>query len=273
MMLAGVISVIAALYMLKFVWLFLALGVALGVGGVAWFKWRKVAVGSQKEFDHIEDHDYQGIQALALERFELSADDLRFPEPCKFRSTATKRDIGTTFQGARTGSDEKTRRSPQEYVVINFGHTHLFVFQCVWDLTMGATVFEETHEFAFRDIICVELTHKKETLRINLNTRPLIALWEKQGVRPVNGWMQVPTDESVRLRLLHGETLELFNWKRSAGGLPSGAGKASFLTAQKLQKQVRQLKQLPSRSPTAPVQAPVTPKALPTIRQLRGGSS
>lgn len=275
MILGSVISFISGLYVLKFLTLFLALAVALALVGMAWFQWRKRFVGTQQEFDLIEDHDYKSVQNIALERFELTTDDLRHLEPCKFRNTATKRDIGTTYSGARTGSDEKTRRSPQEYVVINFGHTHLFVFQCVWDLTTGATVFEETHEFAFRDIICVELTHKKETIRINLNTRILIAQWEKHGIKPVNGWMQVPTDESVRLRLLHGETLELFNWKRSSAGIPSGAGKASFLTAQKLQKQVRELKQpqAKSKSPATPNPNPAAPNAPPTIRQLRGGSS
>jgi hypothetical protein len=274
MMLIGVITVIVGLfYVWQHVQLFIALGVSLLLGGLAWYKWRKRYVGSQKEFDDIEAADYEGIQAIALERFELKPEDLRHMDPCKFRNTATKRDIGHAHSGSRVGSDEKPRRSPQEYLVINFGHTHLFVFSCVWDLTMGSTIFEETHEFAFRDIACVELKHKKETIRINLVTRPLLPGWEKQGIKPVNGWLQVPTDESVSLRLAHGELMELFAWKRSTAGIPSGAGRTSFLTAQRLQKTVRELKQPRQKAPTTSVSAPA-PKALPTIRQIvRGGGS
>lgn len=242
MMMAGLVAPIVGLFFLGHLLALSVLGLLVGGAGWAWHKWRKFFVGSQVEFDRIAEADYLGIQQLALQRFELTADDLRFPDPCKFRSATTKRDIGHAFQGLRVGSDEKGRRSPHEYLVINFGHHQLFVLRCVWDLTSGSTVYEETHEFAFRDIVCVELTHKKETIRINLNTRPLIPLWAKNGVHPVNGWLQVPTDESVSLRLVHGEVLELFSWKRSAGGLPSGEGKNCFLTAQRLQKQVRELK-------------------------------
>jgi len=266
-MLSGVISVIIGLYALRYVLPLVLLGILLGAAGVGWFYWRRKYVGSQKEFDQIAEADYQGIQARALERFELTPADLRFPEPCKFRSATTKQNIGHAFSGARMGSDEKTRRTPHEYLIINFGHTHLFIFKCVWDLTTGATLHEETHEFAFRDIACVELSHKKETIRINLNTRPLIAQWKKLGIEPVNGWLQVPTDESVSLRLAHGEVLDLFSWKRSAGGAPSGEGRACFLTAQRLQKQVRELKQPRSAQTPAPAQ-----KVPPTIRHMRGTS-
>jgi len=258
MMMAGVVAPIVGLFFLRHALWMTLLGILVGGAGWGWFKWRKFFVGSQVEFDRIAEADYLGVQALALQRFELTADDLRFPDPCKFRSAVTKRDIGHAFQGLRVGSDEKGRRSPHEYLVINFGHHQLFLFRCVWDLTSGSTVYEETHEFAFRDIVCVELTHKKETIRINLNTRPLIAAWEKNGIRPVNGWLQVPTDESVSLRLVHGEVLELFSWKRSSAGVPSGEGKTCFLTAQRLQKQVRELKRPRHHASVAP-KRPATP--------------
>jgi hypothetical protein len=148
---------------------------------------------------------------------------------------------------------------------------HLFVFRCVWDLTSGTTLWEETHEFAYRDITCVELTHKKDTIRINLKTRELLPLWKPAGIVPVNGRIQVPADESVALRLASGELVELFAWKRSSGGIPSGEGKKSFQNALRLQKLVRELKQ-PRRPTTSGAVKPASPaakEAPPTIRHIR----
>jgi hypothetical protein len=160
----------------------------------------------------------------------------------------------------RVGSDEKPRRTPHEYLIVNFGRSHLLLFRCVWDLTSGNTLWEETLEFAYRDIASVLLSHKKETIRINLKTREFLPLWKAAGVVPINGRIQVPVDESVALSLVSGEQVELFNWKRSGGGVPSGEGKKSSQNAQRLQKLVRELKQthVSPDATSAPHQAPAT---------------
>lgn len=271
-MMSAVITFIVGLFQIHYVeWAVLAAIMLFGAGwGLRY--WRRVYVASEKEFDQIEAADYAGIQAIALKRFELTPDDLRHAEPCKFRNTGPKRDFGHAIVGSRTGSDDKARRSPQEYLVINFGHAHLYVFRCVWDLTMGSTIIEETHEFAYRDVVCVELKHTKETIKINLDTRLLIPLWQKHGIEPINKQLQIPTDESVSLRLVQGEVMDLFAWKCSGAGVPSGAGMTSRATAQRLQKLVRELKQ-PGASKPTPAATPAPPKVLPTIRTLRGPSS
>jgi hypothetical protein len=274
----GLIAFVVGIFYVQYLGSLVLLSIVLAGSGFLVSYWRRLYVASNKEFDHIAETDYAGVQALALQRFELKPEDLRHIDPCKFRSFAwnraawaTSRGVGHAFVGARTGSDEKSRKSPHEYLVINFGEGSLFVYRCIWDLTSGTTIVEETHEFSYRDIVCVELSHVKETIRINLTTRLLLPLWEKNGITPVNGWLQVPTDESVSLRLAQGEAIELFSWKRSGGGVPSGEGKTSFLTAQRLQKLVRELKQPRAATPTATPAA--APKALPTIRHMRRTSS
>jgi hypothetical protein len=260
-------SLISGLYFLEHVVDLLLAAILVGGGGMVWRYWRGLFVASQKEFDHIAEVDFAAAQTVALARFEISATDLIHAEPCRFRSAVGKRDIGQAFTGLRVGSDEKPRRSPVEYLIVNFGKTHLLVFRCVWDLTSGNTLWEETHEFAYRDIATVVLTHKKETIRINLKTRELLPLWKSAGIVPVNGFIQVPADESVALRLVSGELLELLSWKRSGGGIPSGEGKKSSVSAQRLQKLVRELKQPSAASPSASGSSPN--QAPPTIRDVR----
>jgi hypothetical protein len=264
---AGVVSLVSGLYFLDHFWSLILLAVVLAGSGMLVRYWRSLFVASQKEFDHIAESDFTGAQAIALDRFELKPDDLINPEPCKFRGQSTTRDIGQAFAGMRVGSDERPRRSPHEYLVVNFGHTNLFVFRCVWDLTSGNTINEESHEFAYRDIASVVLTHKKDTIRINLKTRELLPLWKAAGVVPINDRIQVPSDEAVALRLVSGETLELFKWKRSSFGIPSGEGKKSFQNAQRLQKLVRELKQSDAASANPAASAPN--QAPDTVRDVR----
>jgi hypothetical protein len=303
-MLAGFLALICALAFLDAFWSWLLGSIVLGGTGYICRSSRIMYFASEKEFDHIAETDYKAAQSLALARFELTASDLRDPEPCKFRS-ATKRDIGNAFSGLRVGPDERPRRTPMEYLVVNFGHENLFMFRCVWDLTTGNTLWEETHEFAYVDIACVELTHKKETIRINLRTRELLPALKKEGIVPLHRAVQVPTEESVSLRLASGELVELASWRRSTGGIFSGEGKRAFATAQRLQKLVRDFRHLrptaaPARTaahapraptlpsgsadpaaPSIPTPSPVksptikpTPArpAVPTIRHVRGDS-
>ena len=280
-MVAGLFAVVCGLVFLDAFLNWLLSAIVLAGTGFLVRSWRGLYVASQQEFDHIAETDYKGIQRLALSRFELTPADLRETEPCKFRS-ATKRDIGNALSGVRVGSDERPRRSPMEYLVINFGHAHLFVFRCVWDLTTGTTIWEETHEFAYRDISSVQLSHKKETIRINLRTRELLPALAKEGITPLHKHVQLPSDESVALRLISGELVELFAWKRSAGGIFSGEGKRHFATAQRMQKLVRELKQTrPTQAhvatipgePADPAAAQPAPKpARATIRHLRDES-
>lgn len=263
MMLAGLMSLISGLYFLEhFVDLLLA-AILLGGTGMVIRYWRSLYVASQKEFDHIAEADFAGAQTIALQRFEISASDLLHAEPCRFRMATTKLDIGQAFVGLRVGSDEKPRRSPHEYLIVNFGRTHLFIFRCAWDLTSGTTLVEETHELAYHDIACVVLRHKKETIKVNLKVRrDIVPLWKAAGIVPINDMLQVPTDESVALRLVSGELIELASWKRSGMGIPSGEGKKSSLNAQRLQKLVRELKQAgadaASSGASSPNQAPET---------------
>lgn len=266
--LGGVFSLIYGLFYLDHLWSCVLFAIVLAGTGMLVRYWRGLFVASQKEFDHIAETDFTTAQSLALERFELSADDLIHPDPCKFRQAATTRDIGQAFVGVRVGSDEKPRRSPHEYLIVNFGRANLFVFRCVWDLTAGTTVWEESHEFAYRDIASVVLSHKKDTIRINLKTRELLPFWKPAGIVPVNDRIQVPSDESVALRLVSGETLELFKWKRSSGGIPSGEGKKSFQNAQRLQKLVRELKQSDAASASAAASTN-QPQAPDTVRDVR----
>ena len=258
-MVAGLLALICGFTFLdKFLnWLLSAIVLA-GTGFLV-RSCRTLYVASQKEFDHIAETDYKGIQQLALARFELNATELRDPEPCKFRK-ANSRDVGNAYSGARLGSDEKRRITPMEFLVINFGHAHLFTFRCRWDLTTGTTLWEESLEFAYRDISSVQLSHKKDTIRVNLRTRELLPALKKEGITPINKHVQVPSDESVALRLTSGETVELFAWRRSTAGIISGEGKRHFATAQRLQKLVRELKQprLPHAAAAPPKPAPAT---------------
>lgn len=279
-MVAGLVAIVCGLAKLDSFLNWLLSAIVLSGTGFLVRSWRMLYVATQKEFDHIAETDYKGIQAHALSRFELTPADLRDPEPCKFRKAAT-RDLGNAFSGMRIGSDEKARRSPMEFLVINFGHAHLFIFRCAWDLTTGTTIWEETQEFAYRDIATVQLTHRKDTIPINLRTRELLPLLAKEGITPLHKQVQVPSDESVSLRLTSGELVELFAWKRSTGGIFSGEGKRAFATAQRLQKLVRELKQQrPAQAHVAtlpgahagPAPAQPAPLAPPTIRNLRGES-
>ena len=70
----------------------------------------------------------------------------------------------------------------------------------------------------------------------------------------------------MALRLVSGDRVELFKWKRSADGIPSGEGKKSSQSAQRLQKLVRELKQ-----PRAVAQTARPIKCQTTIRDV--GSS
>jgi hypothetical protein len=267
LMLSGFICFCSTLFFLDH-WVDMLLGAIFGGGGGAvWRYWRSLYVASQKEFDHIAEVDFAAAQSIALARFELTAAELLHAEPCKFRSMTTKRDIGQAFAGVRVGSDDKPRRSPHEYLIVNFGQTHLLMFRCVWDLTSGNTLWEETHEFAYRDIACVLLTHKKDTIRINLRTRDLLPMWKSAGIVPINGRIQVPSDETVALRLVSGESIDLFAWKRSSMGIPSGEGKKSAANAQRLQKLVRELKQPHDAAPSAPSSS--ANQAPATIRDVR----
>lgn len=267
LMFTGLMCPIFGLYRLERLFDSVLLGILFGGSGWIWRYWTSLYVASQKEFDHIAETDFTGIQSVALERFELSSADLIHAEPCKFRSATTKRDVGQAFKGLRVGSDEKPRRSPHEYLIVNFGKSHLFVFSCVWDLTSGTTLWEETREFAYHDIASVLLTHKKDTFRVNMRVRrEIVPLWKAAGIVPINGRIQVPADESVALRLVNGEQLELFAWKRSGGGIPSGEGKKSFLNAKRLQKLVRELKQSNVATQNAASSAP--DQAPPTMRDV-----
>lgn len=270
MIFVGIMCPILGLYFLDRLFDLVLLGIIVGGSGWVWRYWRSLYVASQKEFDHIAETDFAAAQSVALERFELTAADLIHAEPCRFRKVTTKRDIGQAFTGLRVGSDEKPRRTPHEYLIVNFSKSHLLLFRCVWDLTSGTTLWEETHEFAYRDIASVLLTHKKDTFRVNLRVRrEIVPLWKAAGIVPINGRIQVPSDESVALRLVNGEQVELFDWKRSGAGIPSGEGKKSFLNAQRLQKLVRELKQpravAASAASSSPNQAP------PTIRDAGNG--
>ena len=244
LMFLGALCPVFGLYNLERLLDFVLLGIFLGGIGWFWHFWCGLFVASQKEFDHIAETDFIGAQSVALERFDVAASDLIHAEPCKFRKVTTTRPIGAAFVGLRVGSDEKPRRSPHEYLIVNFGKSHLLLFRCVWDLTSGTTLWEETHEFAYRDIASVLLTHKKDTFRVNMRVRrEIVPLWKAAGIAPINGRIQLPGDESVALRLVNGEQVPLFDWKRSSGGIPSGEGKKSFAAAQRLQKLVRELKQ------------------------------
>jgi hypothetical protein len=263
LMFFGLMCPIFGLYHLDHLFDWVLVGTILGVSGWVWRYWCSLYVASQKEFDHIAETDYTAAQSVALERFELTAADLIHAEPCKFRSATTKRDIGQAFVGLRVGSDEKPRRSPHEYLIVNFGKSHLLLFRCVWDLTSGTTLWEETNELAYHDIASVLLTHKKDTFRLNLRVRrEIVPLWKAAGIVPINGKIHVPADESVALHLVNGDRVELFSWKRSGGGIPSGEGKKSSQSAQRLQKLVRELKQpravAQSAASSSPNQAPAT---------------
>ena len=244
LMFAGAMCPIFGLYRLDRLFDMVLLGILFGGSGWIWRYWTSLYVASQKEFDHIAETDYVGAQTVALKRFDLNAADLIHAEPCKFRNAAPKRDIGQAFAGLRVGSDEKPRRSPHEYLIVNFGKSHLLMFRCVWDLTSGTTLWEETNEFAYHAIASVMLTHKKDTFRVNMRVRrEILPLWKAAGIVPVNGKIHLPADESVALHLVNGDKVELFAWKLSGGGIPSGEGKKSAASAQRLQKLVRELKQ------------------------------
>jgi hypothetical protein len=240
-------------------------GMALGL---SWRWFRTFNMASQAEFDHIAEADYAFIEQVALQSFALEPDELRFPDPAKFRNPATKRDIGQAFKGAKFGTDEKMRRTPHEFMIVHFGHGHLFMFGCVWDLTTGTTIEEWMFEFAYRDIASVELTHKKQTIPVNLKTRELVPLWKKHGIVPLNRELQVPTEESVALRLVTGDVIPIFEWSRSGAGIPSGEGFKSYRAARLMQARVRQLKHR-----TPPAVRPTPPPVPPTIRHMRSSSS
>jgi len=265
LMMSGVLVFVLGLHELDHFLLVTLLGAALFAGGAGVRKWRQVYVGSGAEFDSIAEADYQGMQAVALARFGLTPADLRDPEPCKFRVPVIPRDIGAVFSGSRQGGDGKLRRTPQEFVVINFGHSLMYVFRCLWDLSTGASVYEELHEFAYQDVLSVDLTHKKQRIRINLNTRALLAGWKKQGFEPVNNDLLVPTEETLSLRLAHGEVQAMFSWVRmGADGVPNGGGYACFQTAQRLQKLVRELKAEAAAPAREAAPKAETPKSTPS---------
>lgn len=251
---------------------FFLAGLAALAIGLTWRWLRSVFMATQAEFDRIAEADYQHIDQVALQSFGLEPSELRFPDAAKFRNPATKRDIGQTFRGQKLGTDEKMRRTPHEFMIVHFGHGHLFMFRCVWDLTTANTVDEENSEFAYRDIASVELTHKKQTIPINLKTREYVPMWKPHGIVPVNRELQVPTEETVSLRLVSGDLIPIFSWTRSSGGIPSGEGFKSYRAARLMQARVRQLK---NRSSAPAPARPTPPPAPPTIRHMRssGGTS
>jgi hypothetical protein len=269
-MVAGVLLLISILFYMQHAWtLFLCAVVCGGSGALEYFR-RELFVASQKEFDRIAEEDFKNAHNFALARFELKPEELAHSEPCKFRGGASNRDLGGAFTGTRVGTDEKPRRTPHEYLIVNFGRQHLFLFRCAWDLTTGTTIWEELTEFAYQDIASVSLTHKKATFKINLRTRRDIApLWKKEGIVPINDTLQVPSDETVALSLVSGEVIELLSWKRSGLGIPSGEGKKSHQTAQRLQKLVRELKLTPAATPSPASNAAPNPSAPVTIRDVR----
>lgn len=237
--------------------------------GLIWRQLRSLFIASQAEFDRIAEADFVHAQQVALQAFDITADDLR-DEPCKFRNATTKRDIGLAFKGQKFGTDEKMRRSPHEFLIVHFGQNQLFVFGCVWDLTTGSAIETWTQEFAYREVASVEVSHKKQTIPVNLKTRQYLPFWAKHGVVKTAGVFQVPTSESIALRLSSGEHVRIFEWVRSTAGIPSGEGFRSFANAQRLQKLVRDFRQ---RVPPAPATSRSgTPPAPPTIRHMRTGS-
>jgi hypothetical protein len=267
LMFVGVMCPIFGLFRLDHLFDAVLLGILFGGSGWIWRYWTSLYVASQKEFDHIAETDFAGAQSVALKRFDLTAADLIHAEPCKFRNAAPKRELGGAFSGLRVGSDDKPRRSPHEYLIVNFGKSHLLLFRCVWDLTSGTTLWEETQEFAYHAIASVMLTHKKDTIRVNMRVRrEILPLWKAAGIVPVNGKIHLPADESVALHLVNGEKVELFAWKLSGGGIPSGEGKKSSANAQRLQKLVRELKQQREEALRAAGSSPS--QASPTIRDV-----
>jgi hypothetical protein len=269
LMVLGFFSVLAWLYLHRFDPYF-PLGIfAIGVG-LIWRQLRLLLIATQVEFDRIAEADFAYAQQVALQTFDITAGDVR-DEPCKFRKATTKRDVGSAFVGQKLGTDEKMRRSPHEFLIVHFGQTQLFVFGCVWDLTTGNAIETWTQEFAYRDIASVELTHKKQTIPINLKTRQYLPFWAKHGVLKTSGVIQVPTEESVALRISSGEHVRLFDWVRSTAGIPSGEGFKSYANALRLQKLVRDFRQ---RTPPAAAtqRAGATPAAPPTIRHMRTSS-
>ena len=266
----GFFLLLAPAFLGHFLGFFLTGLAALAIG-LFWRWLRSVFMATQPEFDRIAESDYQFIEQVALQSFGLEPSELRFPDAAQFRNPATKRDIGQTFKGQKLGTDEKMRRTPHEFMIVHFGHGHLFMFGCVWDLTTANTIEEWNQEFAYRDIASVELTHKKQTIRINLKTRELIPLWKPHGIAPVNGELQVPTDEAVSLRLVSGESVQVFSWARSgANGMPAGEGFKSYRAARLMQARVRQLKH---RAPAPAPARPTPPPAPPTIRHMRTSGS
>jgi hypothetical protein len=268
-MVLGFFCVLAWFYLGRY-GLYVPLGLFAFGFGLIWLQVRPWFVATQAEFDRIAEADFAYAQQVALQTFNISADDLR-DEPCKFRNATTQRDIGLAFKGQKFGTDEKMRRSPHEFMIVHFGQTQLFVYGCVWDLTTGNPIETWTQECAYREIASVELSHKKQTIPVNLKTRMYLPFWAKLGVTKTAGVLQVPTSESIALRLSSGEHVPIFSWVRSSNGIPSGEGFRSYANAQRLQKLVREFRQrLP---PAQPGQRAATPPAPPTIRHMRTSSS
>jgi hypothetical protein len=271
LMFIGAMCPIFGLWHLDRLFDWVLLGTIMGVSGWVWRYWTKLYVASQKEFDHIAETDFTAAQTAALEAFELTAADLIHAEPCKFRNPGPTPPTGFSWQAfLRVGSDEKPRRSPHEYLIVNFGKSHLLLFRCVWDLTSGTTLSQETSEFAYHDIASVLMTHRKETLRVNMRVqREIVPLWKAAGIVPINDKIHLPGAESVALLLVNGDPLPLFAWKRSGGGIPSGEGKKSWQNAQRLQKLLREQKQ--QREVAVRGASGSSNQAPPTIRDV--GSS
>jgi hypothetical protein len=227
----------------------------------------RLFVASQKEFDAIAESDYVRVQALALASFGLEPSQLRHPAPCKFRSVSqlAPRPVGDPFRGVRIGTDEKPRRSPVDYAVVNFGLSNMFVFRCTMDLTTGNPVHEDKYEIAYRDMASVESTVERDTLKVGFfrGNHELLRMWKPLGVKRINGVLQLDGAQTLSVRLNNGEHLPIAAWKGHGLGVPSGEGRKSTASALELQRILREIKQGSARKQPEPAAGPV-------IRRLQG---
>ena len=111
---------------------------------------------------------FEPARRAGFRRLDLEPSDLLNPDQEPLLVVGFPQGDGRTYKLAR-GKDGRLRASHYDLLVVYMTEWHLSTYQCTLDMETGALGADETHEFAYRDIVSVATTSDRVTFSIPLD--------------------------------------------------------------------------------------------------------
>ncbi len=157
-------------------WSMIVAGVFVLVIAIAIYssaKSRYDARPTDDQMDSWREEDMATLRTHALDKFGFDEDDVVgdpvFVTGLKFGNVA-----GARWRH-RVGQDGVVRYTPIATTCIDLGEHQLLCFGCVYDLTTGKPLNEETDEYFYRDVVSVSTKSKSQTVNFQEETIQLTA--------------------------------------------------------------------------------------------------